>query len=316
MITLYRRLSEPYGGMAERKTIPVRPSMNRRQAFSALRVSLLLLTLSASAQSPEPLGQSKFIATSDGVRIHCLEKGAGPAILFVPGWTMPAEIWERQIVHFGKSHRVVAMDPRSQGRSSDARDGHYPAVRARDIKAVVDELKLAPVVLVGWSLGAVETAAYVDRYGTQTVKALVFVDGRVGDDFHAEQTTLLLRRMNAYQTNRPAFTRGFVQSLFKKPQSEEYLERVTAASLRTPEDSAVALLLGYLTADYRPALAKIDTPTLLFVAGRAPDHGVKLEMQKQIPEAELEIFDDAGHAMFVDEPERFNTRLEKFLNQS
>ena len=141
-----------------------------------LLVSLQLLMVCALAQSWETLGHCKFINTADGVRIHRLDKGTGPAILFVPGWTMPAEIWEDEIVCFAKDHHVVAMDPRSQGRSSARNEGHYPAARARDIKAVVDELKLAPVVLVGWSLGAPEVVAYVEQFGTQTVQAIVLVE--------------------------------------------------------------------------------------------------------------------------------------------
>ncbi len=62
-------------------------------------------------------------------------------------------MWEKQITHFAKTHRVVAMDPRAQGESSQTTEGLYPAVRARDIKGVVDQLKLAPVVLVGHSMG-------------------------------------------------------------------------------------------------------------------------------------------------------------------
>jgi microsomal epoxide hydrolase len=280
-----------------------------------LLVSLQLCITTAPAQRSESLGKSRFIKTSDGVRIHCLDKGRGPAILFVPGWTMPAEIWEHQILYFARNFRVVAMDPRSQGRSSDTNEGHYPAARARDLKSVVDQLKLAPVVLVGWSLGAMEVAAYVDEFGTGTIKAVVLVDGRVGDDFHPERTPGLLRQIGAYQRNRPAFTSGFVRSLYKKPQSDAYFNRLTAASLHTPTDAALALMVGYLTSDYRGGLAKINKPTLIFVAGRAPDHEVKLEMQKQIAGAELEVFDDAGHALFVDEPKRFNNRLERFLKQ-
>src|SRR5574341_603719 len=78
--------------------------------------------------------RSGFVTTGDGVRLHYRESGSGPAILFVPGWTMPAEIWEPQIEHFSKRWRVVAMDPRSQGESSQTTEGHYPERRAQDIK--------------------------------------------------------------------------------------------------------------------------------------------------------------------------------------
>ncbi len=71
-----------------------------------------------------------------------------------PGW-----MWEKQMAHFAKTNRVVAMGPRSQGESSQTAEGLYTAARARDIKAVMDQLKLAPVVLVGWSMGVAELAA-------------------------------------------------------------------------------------------------------------------------------------------------------------
>lgn len=95
---------------------------------------------------------------------------------------MPAEIWERQIAAFQSMYRVIAMDPRAQSRSAPASEGLYPAARARAIKAVVDELGLAPVVLVGWSMAVNELAAYVDQFGTQTVAGLVLVDGSAGQD--------------------------------------------------------------------------------------------------------------------------------------
>src|SRR5882724_1958475 len=74
------------------------------------------LCLPPGLQGAASVKDGSFI-TSDGVKIHYLESGTGPTILFVPGWTMPAEIWQPQIEHFSKSYYVVAVDPRSQGAS-------------------------------------------------------------------------------------------------------------------------------------------------------------------------------------------------------
>src|SRR5713101_1792609 len=151
----------------------------------ALALLVVLAPLAAHA-SNEPARADGFITTPDGIKIHYLEarppaaSSNGPTLLFVPGWTMPGWIWEQQIAYFAKTHRVVAMDPRSQGESSQTAEGLYPAAQARDIKAVVDQLQLAPVVLVGWSMGAMELAAYVDQFGTDTLAGLVFVDGWAG----------------------------------------------------------------------------------------------------------------------------------------
>lgn len=146
-----------------------------------------LLSVSAVWAQPGAKIAGGFFTTSDGVKIHYLEAGRGPAIVFVPGWTMPAEIWEPQIRHFSRSHRVAALDPRSQGLSEKPTEGHYPERRAEDIKELVDRLRLAPAVLVGWSMGVPEVLTYVDRFGTSSVRAAVLVDGYIGGDVDAEQ---------------------------------------------------------------------------------------------------------------------------------
>ena len=94
-----------------------------------------------------------YFRTSDGVRLHYLEAGSGPGMLFVPGWTIPAWIWDAQIRHFAAHYHVVALDLRSQGDSDKVSEGNFPGRHAQDIHEHVENLKLAPAVLVGWSNG-------------------------------------------------------------------------------------------------------------------------------------------------------------------
>lgn len=264
-----------------------------------------------------PGTKSGFVTTSDGIRIYYFEVGEGQAILFVPGWTMPAWIWEHQIEHFSKNYRVAAMDPRSQGNSDKPTYGHYPARRARDIKAVVDELGLAPVVLVGWSMGVTELVSYVDQFGTDSIAALVFVDGAVGGYQSDPRVTSLMLQFGAgFQQNRQSATEKFVRGMYMNPDvknDEEYIQRVIKASLKTPADSGVALFFGYFTTDNRPALVKIDRPTLIIVAF-SPWIPSYQELHQAIADSQFEVFDDVGHALFVDAPDKFNALLEEFLS--
>jgi len=285
-----------------------------------------------------PGSKSGFVTTSDGVKIHYLEVGKPtlkkvqtaepmegvpgkgvvtrdaltPAILFVPGWTMPGWIWEHQITHFSKTHRVVAMDPRSQGESDKPAEGHYSAARARDIKAVVDELKLAPVVLVGWSMGVMEIAAYVDQFGTGDLAGMVLVDGIAGADYDPQDTPQALQWGASFIVDRPKATAAFVRGMYRQPQSEDYLRRVTEASLQTPTPSAGALLLAYFATDLRPALAKIDKPTLV-IGARSPWLSQLEKVHQLIPGSRFVVLEDTSHALFADKPAEFNSALEDFL---
>src|SRR3984885_14330832 len=120
--------------------------------------------------------KSRFIKTSDGIRIHSLEAGSGRPIVFIPGWTMPAWIWQNQIDEFSKRYHVIAVDPRSQGESDKPPYGHLPETRSRDYKELMDELGLKRPVLVGWSMGCGELVKYVEQFGTDNVGGLVLVD--------------------------------------------------------------------------------------------------------------------------------------------
>lgn len=272
------------------------------------------------AQDKLPPGTKKgFVTTSDSVRLHYFEAGTrsrrqNPTILFVPGWMTPGWIWEYQIAHFAKNYRVVAMDPRSQGESSKPAEGHYPAARARDIKSLVDQLKLSPVVLAASSSGVTEVASYIDQFGTETVAGLVLVNGIAGRDYDDATVSGLLAYTNSFQLDRQNAADRFVRGLYKKPRSDAYLRRMTQATLQMPTNSAVSLIVGGITSDNRSALAKIDKPTLIVVAMVKAWMPFYEDFQKRIMGSRMEVFEDAGHALFVDEAARFNMLLDDFLN--
>jgi non-heme chloroperoxidase len=275
----------------------------KRASLTAL---VLFITLVASAQTAP---KSRFFTTSDGVRIHFLEAGKGPAIVFIPGWTMPAWIWEKQIAHFALQYRVIAVDPRSQGESDKVAEGNYPERRARDYKELVDHLKLAPAVLVGWSMGVAEILAYANQFGAGDLRGVVLVDGFVVLDEGVQKLFPLW--MHTVAMDRKAFANGFIPSMCKKPQSASYYQRLIADSLKTPTNTAVELgILG--RPDWSNALPKLAQTPVLLVASKPLINQIDAA-RAAIPNLRSEVFEDAGHALFVDEPERFNAVLQQFI---
>jgi microsomal epoxide hydrolase len=257
--------------------------------------------------------ESGTFTTSDGVKLHYLEAGKGPAIVFVPGWTMPAWIWEGQIQHFAEHYHVIALDPRSQGESEKAAEGNYIERRAQDIQELIESRKLAPVVLVGWSLAVAEVLSYAEQFGGANVRGYVLVDGLAWERQDLQFVQAMLAMYKQLQVNRRPFTERFVRSIYKKPQSEEYIAQVIAASLQMPTDSAIAASLSSASRpDWRPAMAKLDRPVLVMCESAIQSMTAD-PIKKNVPTAQVEAFADAGHALFVDDAERFNTVLEDFV---
>jgi non-heme chloroperoxidase len=206
------------------------------------------------------------------------------------------------------------MDPRSQGDSSKPSDGHHPAARARDIKRVVDQLGLAPVVLVASTSAVTEAASYIDQFGTGTLSGLVLVNGIAGREYDESTMSGLLAYANSFQVDRAKAADRFVRGLYKKSHSEQYLKTMVQATLRMPTNSAMALIVAGLATDNRSALGKIDKPTLIVVARVIPWMQFYEDLQKRIRGSRMEVFEGAGYALFVDEAERFNQLLDEFLS--
>jgi non-heme chloroperoxidase len=288
------------------------------------RLTVILLCIvsvtSVIAQAPPPPTTTKsgFFKTSDGIRIHYLEAGSGRPIVFIPGWTMPAWIWQKQIDEFSKHYHVIAVDPRSQGESDKPPYGHLPETRARDYKELVDQLGLKHPVLVGWSMACGELAKYAEQFGTDNIGGFVLVDGFLSDKASPEMVTGISGWMNQLQQDRQKQADGFVRSMFKKPQPEDYLKRVIDASTQVPADTAVVLIYNMIAVkDFSPGLAnlaamKAKNPVLFMYQ---PESQLTADFLKSKlgDKLRLERFEGDGHALFIDDPEKFDHALEEFL---
>ena len=175
-----------------------------KQLLNRCKTSSLAFLLCALT-GPGALAQTEksgFIKTSDGIRIHYVEAGKGDPIVFIPGWRMPAWIWQKQIDGLSNKYRVIAVDPRSQGESDKPNYGHLPETRARDYKQVVDQLGLKQPVLIGWSMGCGELLSYVDQFSEDGIGGLVLVDGLIPAKQNPEIVSVLSQLTNQLQQDR------------------------------------------------------------------------------------------------------------------
>ncbi len=255
-----------------------------------------------------------FFLSSDGVRLHYLEAGPPSAhtLVFVPGWTMPAWIWMPQILAFSQRYHVVAFDPRGQGDSAVPAFGYEPERRGRDVAELVAHLNAPPVVVVGWSLGVLDTLASIHVAGDRRLAGLVLVDNSVGEEPPPTYQPVPQRR--GPPPGHASAIKQFVRAMFRRPQPPGYLDRLAQAALHTPE-TASRLLLAYPVprSYWKEAVYATKVPLLYVVRPRWVAQGENLMRNR--PATEMDVFNDAGHALFVDEPERFNSVTERFLER-
>ncbi len=119
-----------------------------------------------------------MIETEDGTRIFYKDWGPTSArpIVFHHGWPLSADDWDTQMLFFlEQGYRVVAIDRRGHGRSSQVGDGHDMDHYAADAAAVVQHLGLLDAIHVGHSTGGGEATRYVARHGQPQGRAAKLV---------------------------------------------------------------------------------------------------------------------------------------------
>jgi non-heme chloroperoxidase len=256
--------------------------------------------------------ESRSFLTSDGVRLHVLEGGAagarGPVIAFVPGWSMPATIWSAQLAALGERHRVAALDPRGQGDSDAPRSGYTADRRANDIAEFV--ARYPRVVLVGWSLGALESLQYTRTHGEAKLAGLVLVDSSVGEPPAPPASDF----RDALKRDRTRALEEFVRAMFRTPRPDAPLSDLVKEAQKLPLEASLELLAyPYPREHWRAAAHAVRAPLLYVVTPQFAEQAQNLERNR--PQTEVALFNDAGHALFVDEPDRFNALLEDFIGR-
>ncbi len=285
--------------------------------------SLSLLSTVAACPTAADTVTEGYAGTSSGVKIHYLQSGevsSTHALILIPGWRLPAYLWSEQLTRFAPVTRVVAIDPRSQGASTKTAEGNSPEARASDLHDVLGQLKISSVVLVGWSQGAQDVAAYIQQFGEASVTGIVLVDSPVSAgaeelDIHKEFSKAIISSISIYASHPAEFSQGMVQSLFKKPHPDLAMARLASDTQQTPTNTGVAMLVADIFgADRRPALAKFSKPALVIASGQSPLLDEQKEMQKTISNSKLVVVPEANHAVFVDAPETFDAALKSFLD--
>jgi len=287
----------------------------------ALLALLMGLVVSLSAAEDREIAEGT-VSIEPGVSIHYLQSSStasARALVLIPGWRLPAYLWSEQLKAFASITRVIAVDPRSQGDSTKTTEGNSPEGRARDLHEVLTKLQISQPVLVGWSQGAQDVAAYVAKFGSESIAGVVFVDspvsiGSAEIEKHQTFSKIILSGAATYAAHPEEYSKGMVSSIFKKPHAGLDMGSLVQATLKTPTDIGVAMLmLDIFGADRLTPLTKLKKPALVIASAESPLLDEEKQMAASIPGAKFVAIAGVGHAVFVDDPTRFDAELRKFL---
>ena len=113
---------------------------------------------------------------SGSIELYYEDMGKGDPLVLIHGYPFSGLAWERMIPFFlDKGFRVITYDRRGFGKSAKPSIGYDFDTFAKDLNAIMVELELENVTLVGHSMGSGEVTRYISHYRTDRVKCGVLV---------------------------------------------------------------------------------------------------------------------------------------------
>lgn len=245
-------------------------------------------------------------------RLWTRDEGSGPTVIFLHGFSFDHRQWAPQIERFRERHRCIAYDLRGFGRSAPSTASYDHVL---DLHALIESLGLEAPVLVGLSLGANIAMSYAARYPQVPSKLVLASSGLPGFEWQEERP--------------PDAAKAYADAHGAEATKAFWLHHPLFASLEDYPEAAAAV--SEMVTDYSgwhwenadPRVVSppgqdpdaVVTPTLVIRGGRDArgyrDIGALLA--EKIRNASLVTFDEAGHMVNMEQPDRFNAVLADFL---
>ncbi len=263
------------------------------------KLGLLLAFLIPTATSDQsiPYGNNPAAGhyyTVRGIKLYCEIYGQGLPLLMIHGNGGSISSFSKNIPYFAKRYKVIAVDSRAHGKSTDPSDSLSFEQMADDFASLLTIMHIDSAYVVGWSDGGINALLMAMRH-PRKVRKLVATGANLNPDSTALIPSLWKQQQKAYAENKDQ-------------------PRTTA----TEKNNWKVFILDVFQPNVPlEALRVVRCPALIM----AGDHDVivaqhTLAIYEHIPKAWLWIVPNSSHATLIDHASEFNDKVNEFFKSN
>jgi len=263
------------------------------------------------------------------VEIYYEDQGSGRPVVLIHGWPLSGRSWEAQVPALvSAGYRVVTLDRRGFGKSSQPWEGYDYDTFAADLDVLMRHLDLRDATLVGFSMGGGEVVRYLSTYGTDRVAKAVLAAAvppylyKSADNPEGALDDATIEGFEkAVREDRIAFLEEFTTNFFAAGSKKDLVSeplRVYArdiAAFASPKGT-LDCIAAFGRTDFRKDLEAVTVPTLVIHGdsdGIVPFEASGKRSHEAIAGSKLVLVESAPHGFNATHAEQFNAALLEFL---
>jgi len=262
------------------------------------------------------------------VSIYYEDSGTGLPVVFIHGWPLSGSMWEYQVTQLPQQGlRCITYDRRGFGKSDRPFGCYGYNTLAGDLKALLDELDLHEVTLVGFSMGGGEIAKYFSLYGGERVAKVVLISAVVpymlqtDDNPDGVPQEAFDKMLKEITDDRPTFLEAFNKDfygveLLNQPVTSAYLANASEQALNASPIATIECAKSFSSTDFRDDVPKINVPTLIIHGDKDKTVPIKATAEQAVENikgAVLKVYEGAPHGLWFTDKDKLNQDLIDFI---
>lgn len=297
----------------------------RRDALKAMTILGAALAAPAANAAPKPRRTTRITAV-DGTYLRHQDWGEGRPVVFLAGWAPPLEVWDLQRTALAaQGLRCIAYDRRGHGRSDAPSGGYDYDTLADDLAAVLEQLDLRDVVLVGHSMAGGEIVRYLRRHGEGRVSKVLFIapmnpcPARRADNPDGLPAQAFEQYRQAFfMTDFPKWLNDNAKPFVTPSTSPEMMDWIRALMLTTSLRAVVECNRTSTDADLRAEIPDIKIPVLILQGDKDASTPLEVSGRRYAalnPAARIVVYEGAPHGLMFTHIQRLNADIAAFAKR-
>lgn len=288
--------------------------MNTRFQFSAL--CLLLIANVASATQNDTKPTKATVRSADGLNIVYDVRGKGDtALVFLHGWCCDRESWKHQLDAFANDYRIVAIDLGGHGESGKDRKQWTIKGLANDVEAVIKQLGLKRVILVGHSMGGTLSLEVAKRM-PGVVVGVIGVDTLHNAEYEWPKEQMK-QFLSAFESDFKGTMANAIRGMLPEKTDPELVKWITTKAQEQDQKMAIGLFGDFPNLDMKALFKDAKVPVRCI--NSAPSFqfamATAIDINKKYADFNAVIIDGPGHYPMLEKPAEFNQKLREVLKE-